>query len=155
VNGEQQDRFIRRVLNALPLRGSKVGILGLSFKAFTDDLRGSPATYVARRLLDEGHSVVAFDPAVRANRATEAVPGLAIVESALDVFRGSDAVIVATEWPEFSEVDLMEARSLVRHPLLFDGRNLLDPKRATAAGFEYRGVGRPSTGGDGRSESSG
>lgn len=142
VNGEQQDRFVRHVLNALSLPSSRVGILGLSFKAFTDDLRGSPATYVARRLIQAGHRVAAFDPVVPANRAMEAVPGIEVVDTALDVFRRSDAVVIATEWPEFLEIDLKKARGLVRQPLLFDGRNLLNAKRAVAAGFEYRGVGR-------------
>lgn len=143
VNGEQQDRFIRRILRELPTSAS-VGLLGLSFKAFTDDLRGSPAVYVARRLLEAGHRVLAFDPAVRPSRAREAVPGIQVVETALDAFRGADAVVIATEWPEFAEIDLQEARGLIAQPLLFDGRNLLDPQRAVAAGFRYRGVGRPS-----------
>jgi UDPglucose 6-dehydrogenase len=116
----------------------------LSFKADTDDLRGSPAVHVARRLVQSGHSVTAYDPAVRSERARAAVPGIEIAAEALEVFRDADAVVIATEWPQFAALDLAGAASLVRRPLLFDGRGLIDPSSAVAAGFAYRGIGRPS-----------
>ena len=141
VNLEQQDRFTRRVLRELPSAG-RVGLLGLSFKAFTDDLRGSPAVYLARRLVEQGHRVLAFDPAVRSGRAEEAVPGIRVATSGEAVFDRADAVVIGTEWPEFRSIDLAAMRGLVRQPLLFDGRNLLDPDRVRRAGFGYRGVGR-------------
>jgi UDPglucose 6-dehydrogenase len=144
VNLEQQDRFAHRVLAELPISGARVGLLGLSFKAGTDDLRGSPAIHVARRLTLSGHSVVAFDPAVRPERAQVAVPGIEIAASALDVFTDADAVVLATEWPEFAELDLAAAARAMRHPLLFDGRGLIDPGAAVDAGLSYRGVGRTS-----------
>jgi len=144
VNGEQQDRFVRRVLKELPTAEGQVGLLGLSFKAGTDDLRGSPAIYVARRLVEAGHRVVAFDPAVGATQAKAAVPEIEIRESSLEIFRGSDAVVIATDWPEFREVDLASARLLANGPLLFDGRNLLVPQSAVDSGFHYRGIGRLS-----------
>ena len=144
VNLEQQDRFAHRVLAELPPAGARVGVLGLSFKAGTDDLRGSPAIHVARRFVLAGHTVAAFDPAVRPERARAAIPEIEIQPSALDVFRDADAVVVATEWPEFAEIDLAAAASLVRRPYLFDGRGLIDPDAAVDAGFAYRGVGRPS-----------
>ena len=144
VNAEQQDRFIRRVLKELP-HHARVGLLGLSFKAFTDDLRGSPAVYAAKRLLEAGHSVVAYDPAADPGRAVDAIPGVEVCQSAIDVFREADAVIVGTEWPMFAETDFRAARQLVKNPLIFDGRNLLNPDNVTAAGFEYRGVGRVSS----------
>ena len=88
VNVEQQDRFVRRILGELPDEGARVGLLGLSFKADTDDLRGSPALYVARRLLEEGHEVIAFDPAVRPDRAVTAAPGIVMAASARGGLRG-------------------------------------------------------------------
>jgi UDPglucose 6-dehydrogenase len=142
VNREQQDRFVRRVLAELPPAAARVGLLGLSFKAFTDDLRGSPAVYVARRLIEAGHEVVAFDPVARHSEARDAAPGIQIVSSAAQVFEGTDAVVIGTDWPEFAEIDLSEVRRGVRRPLLFDGRNLLDPRSASASGFDYRGIGR-------------
>ena len=144
VNLEQQDRFAHRVLAELPETGARVGLLGLAFKADTDDLRGSPAVHVARRLVQAGHLVVAHDPAVRPERAREAIPEIQTVDAPIDVFRDADAVVLATEWPAFADVDLPAARQLVRRPILFDGRGLIDPAAATRAGFAYRGVGRRS-----------
>lgn len=143
VNLEQQDRFAHRILAEVPER-ARIGLLGLSFKADTDDLRGSPAIHVARRLVEAGHTVVAYDPAVRATMAQAAVPGIEIATDALDVFREADAVVIATEWPQFADIDLATAAGLMRHRRLFDGRGLIKPKAALAAGFAYRGVGRRS-----------
>ena len=142
VNVEQQDRFVRRILGELPDEGARVGLLGLSFKADTDDLRGSPALYVARRLLEEGHEVIAFDPAVRPDRAMTAAPGLVVAGSAADVFDDADAVVIGTEWPQFAQLPLGDLQARMRQPFLFDGRGLIDPSVATDAGLSYRGVGR-------------
>lgn len=142
VNVEQQDRFIRRIIQELPPAGARVGLLGLAFKADTDDMRGSPALYVARRLMDSGHMVSAFDPAVSRERAEHAAPGISITDAAEDVFDGAEAVVVATEWPAFARIDLVEARSRVARAVLFDGRGIIDPQRAVEAGFSYRGIGR-------------
>jgi UDPglucose 6-dehydrogenase len=144
VNLEQQDRFAHRVLAELPGEGGRVGMLGLSFKADTDDLRGSPAIHVARRLVQAGHELVAFDPAVRPERAEAAVPGITIVETAGEVFDGADALVVATEWQEFSGLDLQALAPRMRSRILFDGRGLIDPEAAVRAGLAYRGIGRPS-----------
>jgi UDPglucose 6-dehydrogenase len=144
VNLEQQDRFVRRILNELPERGGRVGLLGLSFKADTDDLRGSPAMHVARRILEAGHQVVAFDPAVRPDRARDEAPGIEIAPDAMATFDDADAAVIATEWPVFATIDLADARQRMRHPVLFDGRGLIRPSEATAAGFAYRGIGRRS-----------
>jgi len=144
VNLEQQDRFAHRVLSELPDQGGRVGMLGLSFKADTDDLRGSPAIHVARRLVQAGHELVAFDPAVRPERAEAAVPGIIVVDTAAEVFDGADAVVVATEWPQFGGLDLQALAPAMRRRLVFDGRGLIDPEAAVRAGMAYRGVGRPS-----------
>ncbi len=144
VNIEQQDRFARRILEELPREAGRVGLLGLSFKANTDDLRGSPAIHVARRLLEAGHEVLAFDPAVRPARAVEAAPGIEVVTTARDVFLDADAVVIATEWPEFTDLPWAEVRATMRAPVLFDGRGLLEPSIITEAGIHYRGVGRHS-----------
>jgi UDPglucose 6-dehydrogenase len=142
VNVEQQDRFVRRILRELPPHDANVGLLGLSFKANTDDLRGSPAIHVARRMLEAGHHVVAFDPVVRPARAREALPGLDTAADAMTVFDDADAVVIATEWPEFAMLDLAAARRRMRQPTLFDGRGLISAAQAVAAGLAYRGIGR-------------
>ncbi len=144
VNVEQQDRVIRRILRDLPASGARIGLLGLSFKAGTDDLRGSPALYVARRLIEADHSVAAFDPAVLREPAELAAPGICMVETAEEVFDRADAVVVATEWPEFQEIDLAAVRLRAARPVLFDGRNVIDAEAAVRAGFTYHGVGRAS-----------
>jgi len=144
VNLEQQDRFAYRVLAELPSSGARIGLLGLSFKANTDDLRGSPAIHVARRLSQSGHTVVAFDPAVRAGAARQAVPGVEVEATAEAVFAGADALVVATEWPQFAALDLAALAPRMRRRLLFDGRGLIDPSVAVAAGISYRGIGRRS-----------
>lgn len=144
VNLEQQDRFAHRVLDEVPAIDARVGLLGLSFKADTDDMRGSPAVHVARRLVQAGHAVVAFDPAVRPERARDAVPGISLVRRAEDVFDGVDAVVLATEWPEFGALDLAALAPRMRRRVLFDGRGIVSPATALAAGIAYRGVGRQS-----------
>jgi UDPglucose 6-dehydrogenase len=144
VNLEQQDRFAHRVLAELPPGDARIGLLGLSFKADTDDLRGSPAVHVARRFLAAGHTVVGYDPAVRPERAREAMPGIEIASAAGEVFTDADAVVLATEWPEFAELDLSSLAGRMRRPLLFDGRGMVEPAAASAAGMSYRGVGRRS-----------
>ena len=144
VNVEQQDRFVRRILRELPSSGARVGLLGLSFKADTDDLRGSPALHVARRLLEAEHIVSGYDPAVRKERAERAAPGIRMASTAEEVFDGAEAIVVATEWPEFAEIDLAAVRPRTSRAVIFDGRNIIDPALAVEAGFEYRGIGRRS-----------
>lgn len=141
VNFEQQDRFVDRIIAELPPSG-RVGLLGLSFKAGTDDLRGSPAVRVALGLLEAGHTVIAYDPAVRPERARSAAPGLQLAATAIDVFREADAAVIATEWPEFADLDWSEAAHRMRCRLLFDGRRLIEPSVVVAAGLSYRGIGR-------------
>jgi UDPglucose 6-dehydrogenase len=144
VNAEQQDRFARRILTELGPGERCVAVLGLSFKAGTDDLRGSPAIALVRHLLDEGVQVIAFDPAVTERAALAEVAGLSIAPDAASAVAGADAVVIATEWPEFRELDWAALASSVRRPLLYDGRNLLDRDAMVRAGFAYRGVGRRS-----------
>lgn len=142
VNGEQQDRFAKRLLDEVGAAPRQIGVLGLSFKADTDDLRGSPAVAVVRRLLQAGHVVVVHDPAVSADRARAAAGDVRWVPQAEDVFDGADAVAVATDWPQFSALDLAVLRARMRRPLLYDGRNLFHPRTVTTAGLSYRGIGR-------------
>lgn len=142
VNLEQQDRFAHRVLGELPPTGARVGLLGLSFKADTDDLRGSPAIHVARRLTQSGHHVIAFDPAVRPERAVSAVPGIEVAAGVDEVFDGADAVVLATEWAEFGRLDLPRLAARMRTRLLFDGRGMIEAAAAVEAGIAYRGIGR-------------
>lgn len=134
----QRDRVIDRIRQAAGggLRGRRVAMWGLAFKAGTDDVRESPALRIARSLINEGADVVVFDPEARSQDVIGA-------ESALEAVRGADVLVVATEWPEFAEVDLTQVRKLMRGHRVVDARNLLDPATVRAAGFDYVGIGRP------------
>ncbi len=142
VNRHQQLWVVRQLQRHLrSLVGRKVGLLGLSFKPGTDDLRNAPAIDIAAELTRLGARVRAFDPVVgevppHLDGAFELAPS---VEAAA---RQADALVLVTEWPEFAEIEPVELRRLVRVPLVLDGRNLLDPDRYRAAGFVYVGVGR-------------
>ena len=141
ANAAQQLRFTDRIEEALDgVRGRTVGLLGLAFKAGTDDVRESPAIGVARELLARGARVQAFDPAAAANAASE-LPGLHISESAEAALDGADAAVIATEWPAFKAIDWAAARSRLRRPLVVDGRRLLDRDAMTALGYTYLAVG--------------
>jgi nucleotide sugar dehydrogenase len=140
ANDDQRQYAVDQLLRYLKqLRGSRVAILGLSFKPGTDDLRDAPAVDVARRLIHHGASVRAFDPVVAS------VPDLAALRTCPDPYTaaaGADAVVVATEWPEIVSADLARLRAVCRGDLFFDGRNCFDPAAVRRAGFEYLGIGR-------------
>jgi UDPglucose 6-dehydrogenase len=128
--------FARSIARAVPKRG-KVGLLGLAFKAGTPDTRESPAIRLARRLIRGGIRVSAYDPAVS---ELPDEPDVLVRSTVLEACESADAVVIGTEWPEFAEIDLGALRQVTRGDLLFDGRNLVSPMTATAAGFRYRGV---------------
>ncbi len=136
---EQQRRRIAekvRLAAGGGLRGRKVAMWGISFKAGTDDVRESPAVRIANLLIEDGAEVVAYDPEA-------SVPGIAAADSPAAAADGADVVLVATEWPEFSTVDLVDVARRMRGPRIVDARNLLDPKAVRAAGLDYWGLGRP------------
>ncbi|MGH9060885.1 MAG: UDP-glucose dehydrogenase family protein, partial [Acidimicrobiales bacterium] len=146
VNSDQRHLVVEQLFRYLKtLRGARVAVLGLSFKPGTDDLRDSPAVDVARRLLQRGVFVVAYDPVVR---HVPDLPEIRMSSDAYQAAKGADAVVLATEWPEFSDLDLTRLRDLSRGDLFFDGRNLFDPAKVQAAGFHYVGIGRSSVGRD-------
>ncbi|MGH9075961.1 MAG: UDP-glucose dehydrogenase family protein [Acidimicrobiales bacterium] len=140
VNGAQRHLVVESLrLHLKTLRGTRVAILGLAFKPGTDDLRDSPALDLARRLVAAGVFVTAYDPVV------PVLPGLAEVAMASDArsaARHADAVVVATEWPEFESLDLVALAGGMRGYLFVDGRNVFDPAAVRAAGLRYVGIGR-------------
>ncbi|MBV9342461.1 MAG: UDP-glucose/GDP-mannose dehydrogenase family protein [Acidobacteria bacterium] len=144
INEDQRQRFIRKVRSALwTLRGKRLGVLGLAFKGGTDDIRESPAIVLIQSLLQEGCQICAYDPAAHL-RAREALGGaVMLVENAYDAARGADALLILTEWEEFSSLDLKRLRAALRYPIVIDGRNLYDPELMAGHGFTYYSVGRP------------
>jgi UDPglucose 6-dehydrogenase len=129
------------------LEGKRIALLGLAFKAGTDDVRGAPALALARRFADEGAVVVGHDP-IAAAEARAAVPELEIADDVYDAVTGAHCVVVCAEWGEYRDLDLDRLRSLVAYPIVVDGRNVLDPVRAEAAGLTYLPVGRPARRGE-------
>jgi UDPglucose 6-dehydrogenase len=123
------------------LYGRRVGLLGLSFKPETDDLRNAPALEIATELTRLGARVRAYDPAVR-SLPPEHAQHVELTTDPTEIARNADALVLVTEWPEFARFDLDALRRLMRTPLLLDGRNFLDPETARRAGFVYLGVGR-------------
>ena len=144
INEEQKQTFLRKVRSALwTLKGKRIGVLGLSFKGGTDDIRESPAISIVRSLLHEGSEIIAYDPAAM-ERAKSVLPSS--VEFAADAYaaaEGVDALLILTDWEEFSSVDLRRIRSAVSYPIIVDGRNLYDPVAMARSGFYYFSVGRP------------
>jgi UDPglucose 6-dehydrogenase len=122
------------------LRGKRVALLGLAFKANTDDTRDSPAIVVATVLRDAGAHVVAFDPKAM-GQAAEMGIDLELAESAMSCVAGADAMVVITEWPEFAHLDFKAVRTAMRDPLVIDLRNLLDAERLKRLGLRYVGTG--------------
>src|SRR5215467_2611689 len=143
VNELQKKRVIGKLQKHLgSLRGKTVALLGLAFKPNTDDMREAPSIVLAGRLLAEGATVRGWDPVARG----DALPaGVEIVGSVADAVRGADAAVIVTEWAELRDLASAGTREAMANPLIVDGRNLLDPAAARAAGFTYEGIGRPSS----------
>ena len=138
TNDAQFDRVVAKVAESVGgLDDAVVAMWGIAFKAETDDVRGSPAVAMAERMRDAGARVRAYDPA-----ATETPPGVERASSALDAVEAADALLVATEWAEFAAVDPIALAGAMRGKAVIDARNLLDRDAITAAGLDYRGLGR-------------
>jgi UDPglucose 6-dehydrogenase len=138
VNELQKRRIVQKLQRHLGrLRGRTIAVLGLAFKPNTDDMRDAPSLVLASRLLAEGAEVRAWDPVARPD-----LQGVTLVETPLEAVTGADAAVIVTEWPELAELASNEVLLAMRHPLIIDGRNLLDPASVRAAGFAYEGIGR-------------
>ena len=142
VNELQKRRVIGKLTKHLgSLVGKRIALLGLSFKANTDDMREASSLVLSARLQGEGAEVAAYDP-VASEGAAGLLPAVEMASSALDAMRGADAAILVTEWPEFAELDWAAAAGAMSRPVIIDGRNFLDPEALRAAGFTYEGIGR-------------
>jgi len=142
VNKQRIDRFLEKIHKALwVVRGKRVAVLGLAFKAKTDDIRFAPALAVIRRLVEEGAEIHASDP--EAMERTKALfPNLAYHEDPYEALKGADAALVCTEWQQFREIDWERAGKLMARRLVIDGRNLYSPKKMHELGFDYYSFGQ-------------
>jgi UDPglucose 6-dehydrogenase len=142
VNELQKRRVIAKLKRHLgSLRGRKVALLGLAFKPNTDDMREAPSIVLAGRLIAEGAEVRGWDPVVA--DGVDLPGGVEVASSVLDAVEDADAAVIVTEWDELRALAREEVRAAMANPLIVDGRNLLDPAQAQAAGFAYEGIGRP------------
>jgi len=142
VNELQKRRVVGKLAKHLgELRGKTIALLGLSFKPNTNDMREASSLVLAARLLAEGATVRGWDP-VSLEEAQALMQGVELCETVLAAVTGADAAVVVTEWPELRGLASSEVRAAMRNPLIVDGRNLLDPEEARAAGFTYEGIGR-------------
>jgi UDPglucose 6-dehydrogenase len=145
INDMQLGWVARKIEEKLwNLEGKTVAVLGLAFKPNTDDMRFAPSIEVVTGLRARCVKVRAFDPvAVERAKVLPEFKGVHFAKDAYDAIKGADALAIVTEWPEFRDLDLKRARKLMRTAVLLDGRNVFDPAKAKAAGFDYAGVGRP------------
>jgi len=145
INEDQRHRFLRKVRSVLwTFRGKRLGVLGLAFKGGTDDIRESPALLLVQELVREGCHISAYDPAAM-ERAKEVLKsGVEFAADAYEAATGADALLILTEWEEFAALDLERLRTVVKYPIVLDGRNLYDPAAMVEHGFSYYSVGRPA-----------
>jgi UDPglucose 6-dehydrogenase len=143
VNELQKRRVIGKLAKHLgTLAEKRIALLGLAFKAHTDDMREAASIVLASRLLAEGAEVRVWDPVADPDGLLH---GVEVCESVLDAVEGADAAVIVTEWPDLRQLASPEVRAAMRNPLIVDGRNLLDPAATRAAGFVYEAIGRPGS----------
>jgi UDPglucose 6-dehydrogenase len=145
INQYQRERFVKRLRDTLwVLKEKRIAVWGLTFKPDTDDVRNSVAVDLVNDLLREGAQVTAYDP--KGNEKVQELnlcPGVRLANSALEAVQDAETLILATEWPDFGNVDLTEVRRRMHTPIVFDGRNLFDPATMRDLGFHYYAIGRP------------
>ena len=143
INAGQMERFLKKITDTLwVLKDKKIGVLGLAFKQNTDDVRSSPAIDLCQRLLKDGATLRVHDPKAMDKARSLLPPDVTYVDDMNAVAEGCDALVVATEWDEFKQLDLARAKKGLTAAILFDGRNLFDPAEMEKLGWVYKSVGR-------------
>lgn len=143
INKEARVDFVKKAKKLLGNKVSEktVGILGLSFKPNTDDMRDAPSIDIINALQKEGAKIKAYDPIAMKNAKT-ILKNVTYCKSPYEVAKNADILLVITEWNEFKELDLLMVKNLMKTPIILDGRNIYDPQKIRGAGFIYQGVGR-------------
>ena len=143
INRDQRHSPLRKIETFLgrDLRGTIIGVLGLSFKPNTDDMREAPSLEIIRNLQRKGATVRAYDPVAMEN-AARLLSDVEMMQNPYDVADGADALVLVTEWNEFKNLDLIRIKKSMRQPILVDGRNIYDPGTVSGLGFQYSGIGR-------------
>ncbi len=144
INEDQKKFFVKKVEGALwNIRSKTIAVLGLSFKPDTDDMRFAPSVDIIGDLQALGATVRAFDPHAMEN-AKRMLRGVVYCKDAYAACKGSDCLVILTEWDEFKEIDMAKVKKILKQPVVVDGRNIYDPKKMRALGFRYFSIGRPS-----------
>lgn len=148
VNEKQKMRLVERVVEHFgdDLSGLTFAVWGLAFKPQTDDMREAPAITIIDALLSRGARVKANDPVATENAQTIFGDRIAYVDNDYETAEGADALLVLTEWPEYRNPDFLRLKSLLKNPVIFDGRNVYEPSRMASLGFTHVPIGRPATG---------
>lgn len=142
VNKLQRQNMLLKIIEKLgDLKGKKIALWGIAFKPKTDDLRDAPALTIIEGLISLGAKVYAFDP-VAMNNAKKLIPDLKFAESSIEACEDADALVIATDWDEFKQVDLVKVKNALSKPNIFDGRNIYSPSEMKDAGFKYYSIGR-------------
>src|SRR5690606_21910505 len=144
VNERRKQGMVERIVRACggSVTGKQIGVLGVTFKPNTDDMRDAPSLKILPALVEEGARVKAYDPEGM-TAASEMIGGVERAASACDALTGADALVILTEWNEFRALPVDRMRQLMRTPLLIDLRNVYDPAEMRGAGFSYSSIGRP------------
>ncbi len=124
------------------LKGQTVALLGLAFKPNTDDMRFAPSINIVSALKKLGAKIKAYDPISMPN-AKQIIKGIEFAKNPYQCVKNADCVCLITEWDEFKKLDFKKVLTLVKHPILIDGRNLYDPAKMRKMGFTYKSLGRP------------
>ncbi len=142
ANKRQRELMVDKIKHHLGnLKGKTIAILGLAFKQNTDDIRKSPSIDIIKLLLKEGAKIKCFDPLAMEN-ARKILPNLIYCKDEYETAQGSDALVIATEWNQFRNLDLLKIKKLLKDPILIDLRNLYEPAALKSLSFIYEGVGR-------------
>lgn len=142
INSRQRKNFIKKIEKALWIvKGKTIGILGLSFKPNTDDMRFAPSIDIITELQKEGASIKAYDPKSM-EKAKQMINGIEYCSNPYGAAKDADALLILTEWNEFKEMDLKRIKSLMKHPLIIDGRNIYNPEEIKKEGIAYISIGR-------------
>ena len=144
INKKQRDIFVGKVKNKIAsFKGKKIAVLGLSFKADTDDMRESPSIDIVNHFVKMGAKVSAFDPVAMEKAKAIFKDSITYCKDMYQAADGADALVIITDWKEFKAMDLEKIKKVMKKPIIVDGRNLFDPVKMAKLGFDYSSIGRP------------
>lgn len=141
INTQAADFFVNKIIKIIPNKQAIIGILGLSFKPNTDDMRDAPSLDIINKLKKHGYKITAYDPQA-INNAKKLLRDIKFVNDPYEVAKGASALLIITEWNEFKQLNLTKIKNLMLKPVIFDGRNIYQPEEVKKMGFQYFGIGR-------------